>query len=150
MYKICGKCKNNKLLSEFSFKSVKKGLRQSNCKECHQKYSKLHYNNNKSLYFKKAIRNNKKYSERNYLIISNAKSVGCKICKENCNACLDFHHLNGKDKLDNIAHLNKYSVKYLQKEIKKCIVLCSNCHRKLHAGLITISVPNEGLEPPQP
>lgn len=46
-------------------------------------------------------------------------------------ACLDFHHL--KDKEFNISNeIRNLSIENLKKEINKCVVLCSNCHRKLH------------------
>ena len=46
-------------------------------------------------------------------------------------ACLDFHHL--RDKEFNIANeIKNLSIDNLKKEIDKCIVLCANCHRKLH------------------
>ena len=48
-------------------------------------------------------------------------------------ACFDFHHLEDKEKeLSKLIH--SWSSKYglIIQELKKCIVLCSNCHRKLH------------------
>ncbi len=49
----------------------------------------------------------------------------------------DFHHLNGEEKDYAMASLRMYSEKTMMKEVEKCAVLCSNCHRKLHAGLIS-------------
>jgi predicted HNH restriction endonuclease len=31
------------------------------------------------------------------------------------------------------------SIDSIIKEIDKCLVICSNCHRKLHAGLIQLT-----------
>lgn len=55
--------------------------------------------------------------------------------------CLEFHHIiNPKDK--EFSPANAYSwgwgIERIKKEISKCIVLCANCHRKLHAGHIKI------------
>jgi hypothetical protein len=49
--------------------------------------------------------------------------------------CFDFHHCDGK-KEHNISVLintSKRNKTIIENEIKKCIILCSNCHRKLHA-----------------
>lgn len=60
-------------------------------------------------------------------------SVGCKYCGETHPACLDFHHRNPEEKTANISFLiRNRSFESVQDEIKKCDVVCSNCHRKLH------------------
>ena len=46
---------------------------------------------------------------------------------------LDFHHENREDKIINVSSHWKTSWKQyekMKKEIKKCIVLCANCHRE--------------------
>lgn len=56
----------------------------------------------------------------------------CTICKGIFHpAAYDFHHLNPKEKDFNIA-LNLNYEDCLE-ELKKCILVCSNCHRELHA-----------------
>lgn len=59
---------------------------------------------------------------------------GCSLCGENHIACLDFHHINPSDKVRGISQMitSSYSWDTILKEIEKCVVLCSNCHRKLH------------------
>lgn len=54
----------------------------------------------------------------------------CQNCELNCNECLEFHHL--KDKKFTIANASEKSIKTIKQEIRKCIVLCSSCHRELH------------------
>ena len=59
----------------------------------------------------------------------------CSVCGEPHPACLDFHHKNKADKEMGIAQFCRTKVvskEVIEKEISKCIVLCSNCHRKLH------------------
>lgn len=61
------------------------------------------------------------------------KSLRCEVCGENHPACLDFHHINPKEKEFALGRVNKFlSIKMLQNEIAKCRVLCSNCHRKIY------------------
>lgn len=52
----------------------------------------------------------------------------------------DFHHLNPKEKSFGIANSSTTRSReaYLE-ESKKCIMLCSNCHRRIENNLITIN-----------
>lgn len=44
----------------------------------------------------------------------------------------DFHHIEKKEFAITQATLNKKSFKIIENESKKCIILCSNCHRLHH------------------
>jgi transposase len=135
--KTCTNCKKQKPESEFSFRNKSKGTKQPSCKECGKKYSKIHYTNNKAKYQAKARISTKAYYTRNKNYVDNYKSsIGCKHCPESESCCLDFHHIS--DKLDSIANMvgSGLSLDTIKNEISKCIVVCSNCHRKIHAGLI--------------
>ena len=48
---------------------------------------------------------------------------------------LCFHHKNNSEKDFKITNLVSYSTNRLLSEISKCIVLCQNCHAKLHIEL---------------
>ncbi len=65
--------------------------------------------------------------------------LSCNKCGENHPATIEFHHKDPKDKdieLSKVAN-NGWSIERIQKEIAKCEVLCSNCHRKEHyMGLV--------------
>ena len=59
----------------------------------------------------------------------------CERCSESHPGCLEFHHLDPADKEINLSEAvaNKgWSKEKIVNELQKCIVLCSNCHRKLH------------------
>ena len=58
----------------------------------------------------------------------------CEICGESHPACLDYHHKNPKEKVSIIYNLVRRTAdnKKILKEISKCILICSNCHRKIH------------------
>lgn len=51
---------------------------------------------------------------------------------------LDFHHLNPSQKDFTVGNRD-FKLKECIEETKKCIMLCSNCHRELHANLWTIN-----------
>jgi len=68
------------------------------------------------------------------LFLSILKSVGCSVCGEDDERCLDLHHRNPDEKLFSL-HLGNQgrSKSSWRTEAKKCVVLCANCHRKLGA-----------------
>ena len=65
----------------------------------------------------------------------------CQICTYNkCNSALDFHHIDPAEKDFSISSCSKNAAAWdkIIQEVKKCILLCSNCHRELHDGLIKL------------
>ncbi len=77
----------------------------------------------------------------------------CCVCGySKCSDVLEFHHLDPTKKDFSISG---YKIKNKMKifaEIKKCVMLCANCHREYHAGVIEITTPisfNENLIPPK-
>lgn len=63
------------------------------------------------------------------------KGGKCEICGYNkCIEALDFHHLNLNEKDFGLS--KKYiSFEKAKKEVDKCILVCANCHREIHAKL---------------
>ena len=61
----------------------------------------------------------------------------CQICGyDKCIQALDFHHVNPEEKTaDFNANANR-SWQTTREEIKKCILLCANCHREIHYNII--------------
>lgn len=131
----CYKCKEDKLEVDFCFQNKALGKRQTVCKLCQREYKRKHYYANKESHYKRNEKTNKKC--RDYVDQYKSQHF-CPFCKEKEPICLDFHHL--RDKTKNIAEMiGDGSFLKLKKEIEKCIILCSNCHRKLHAGIINLS-----------
>jgi len=88
-----------------------------------------HFQENKELY---KLKHQKRRDEVKTFIES--FKTECNKCGEDDKACLDFHHKNPneKDGSMNEAVKNTWAKEKILKEINKCIILCSNCHRKLH------------------
>ena len=128
--KICSKCQRELPIENFHLCNQKKDGRTTHCKECYNKYWKEYYNKNKARYVIKE----KTYRE-NFVDWFNQYKITlkCQVCGENHIACLHFHHLNPKEKDCAIAKLvhSKSKIRLL-KELKKCVVLCANCHAKEH------------------
>lgn len=63
------------------------------------------------------------------------KTLKCARCPERHPACLDFHHKKPSEKsfaIGEVGARTDVGWETVLKEIKKCIVLCANCHRKAH------------------
>ena len=61
----------------------------------------------------------------------------CAICGySKCNSALEFHHLNSKEKDFTLGQNANISFEKAKEEIKKCILVCSNCHREIHSNLL--------------
>lgn len=69
------------------------------------------------------------------------KKDGCEICSEKEQCCLSAHHVDDSLKRFNIAawRIKGFRVSDLRDELTKCLCLCENCHRKVHAGKLSIS-----------
>ncbi len=66
------------------------------------------------------------------------KGGKCVFCGYNkCQAALDFHHLDPKGKDFGLSKngITRSWVK-TKTELDKCILVCSNCHREIHAGIL--------------
>lgn len=71
--------------------------------------------------------------------LSNLKhQSGCVRCGERNAVCLDYHHTDPTQKLFHLGNIRGRSLKEIDEEISKCVVICANCHRKLNAGLFTL------------
>jgi len=87
---------------------------------------KLRYSRRDNL-TKKKLRNHRKKIINKYKLLK-----GCKLCgyKKHFSA-LEFDHINRSLKIKAISRLIKESNSWemVKEEIKKCMLLCANCHR---------------------
>lgn len=103
---------------------------QSACRKCQKEYRKKHYELNKDKYINKAKIYKIEFSK---WFEDLKKELKCAKCGENRFWVLDFHHKDPLLKEDNVSLLaQNQNKKAVLKEIEKCEVLCSNCHRDLH------------------
>jgi 5-methylcytosine-specific restriction endonuclease McrA len=61
--------------------------------------------------------------------------AGCAVCGESDPCCLHFHHVRGKAFELSRA---KRCPSALLAETAKCVVLCANCHAKVHDAVETL------------
>jgi len=61
----------------------------------------------------------------------------CQVCGEPTPCCLVFHHIDPKLKFYNITNLwGCRDLNVLADELAKCVIICCNCHAKVHAKQI--------------
>lgn len=64
----------------------------------------------------------------------------CTACGYNkCTEALDFHHLDPAEKEIEPSKVFTRSWERIQVELDKCVLLCANCHREVHAGVRNIT-----------
>jgi len=115
----CKRCNSNKLLYKFANAGTVNGknYKRYYCKKC---YSVI-----------KALARKRKSD----WMIEYKSTLQCSECGYDKNPrVLHFHHISNKDKVYNVSDMvcNGYSVANIKREIRKCIVLCANCHHEKH------------------
>lgn len=130
--KTCSTCKIDKDETEYSFRNKAKGLLQHQCNDCRRLSAKLSYQKHKKAVVAKVLVRN--LEKRDWFQDIKA-GLSCCVCGENDPICLDFHHLDPNEKdFEPAKGRHTKSKADIIKELNKCACLCSNCHRKQHAG----------------
>ncbi len=135
--RICSKCSEVKTESEYFVKDSRQNRLHAQCKACYTAQRatnyKEHYEKYRPIYLARAkarraqLRTIYRTNMLEYL-----SDKFCVICRENDIRVLEFDHLNPSEKLFSISQavrLNR-SWQDVELEIKKCRILCSNCHKK--------------------
>lgn len=116
--KTCSKCKLVKNFSDFYRK--KNNAPTSYCKECNLLLSK---ERNRS-------------AKEECISFLGGKCISCGFNKYV--GALEFHHLDPKSKDFEISKRYREFNDAIKKELSKCVLLCSNCHKMVHAGVISV------------
>ena len=136
--KICPDCGFEKSIEEFSFKNKASDTRQVYCNEHRRLRERIRYQRIKKNVIAKSIRRR----------IENTQAFGewkrhleCVVCGEDNSVCIDFHHKDPKQKEYGISIMRGrgYKISRIILEISKCVVVCANCHRKIHNGDLTVT-----------
>jgi hypothetical protein len=85
---------------------------------------------------KNVLESSRKRMIRNREFVKNYKEGRkCELCGyNNYPQLLEFHHKNRKEKTNGVNLLMKTlkNLRIIEEEIKKCRLLCANCHKELH------------------
>jgi hypothetical protein len=67
------------------------------------------------------------------------KGGKCNICNyDRCVSALEFHHLEPSKKDFTLSQSMNTAWNKIEEELDKCILVCANCHREIHEGIIKI------------
>lgn len=125
----CTKCGIEKELSEFHKNKTRHDNLSSWCKTCQTSHKKIHYEKYKEIYKNNFHKNSKWWFDFK-------KNLKCERCGFSHPAALDFHHKDPTTKQKGFTFNRNCYIKRkdeILKEIEKCEVLCSNCHRIEHS-----------------
>jgi len=133
--KICNGCKEAKPLTEYNKSSTQKSGLRTRCKTCERESARDFYRKHPNGYKKRAAIQRDKIREYLGKVISEIRERrGCAFCPERTPCVLDFHHVIKGEPITRVA---SKGYGRFEQELRKCVVVCANCHRKIHAGLLT-------------
>lgn len=126
MNKRCYICRETKPISEFYGDRSKADGYDTKCKACNKVVTK--------------VRSDRAQERRTALLKELVGVRGCRLCGETDEVVLTFHHVDPGQKLGRVHEFvnGRKSERRLREEVAKCIVLCLNCHRRVHAGVAHI------------
>jgi len=90
---------------------------------------KTYYENNKEKLIAYQV---ERYKNLSILFNEWKKTLSCSKCGEHDVACLEFHHCDPTEKEQTVIKMVARGLKSVLKELKKCVVVCANCHNKIH------------------
>ena len=128
--KLCRTCNKEKRACEFHKQRRNKDGLQSVCKTCRKELDKKYHS-------KRVVANKKRYKFTREYVDSWKRDHGCACCEEVEPVVLEFHHPDNNKEFAIASGMVAVSFDRLKAEIAKCVVVCANCHRKLHAGLLS-------------
>jgi len=125
--KLCPGCKYDKLVEGFAKNKLRKDGLQVYCRECKSRVDNAYYLRNKQEHYQRV---------RNYLLQNRRKlweyllTHPCADCGESDPVVLEFDHFKVKELAISNMLRRRFSWSAIEKEIEKCDVRCSNCHRR--------------------
>lgn len=109
-------------------------------REKHSEYMKTYLQNpvHKRKHVARIQRNRAAHKIAVAALLADFRKFGCDLCGEKEHCCLSAHHVGKKDFALARAFTLGYSITRIKAELAKCMCVCENCHRKVHAGKISI------------
>jgi hypothetical protein len=133
--KICVTCQLPKEEEEFNWRYKALGIRAKICRECQSGHQRTWYQDHQEQEKERVRRRRVKARELAREYVWNYKSSHpCSQCGVSDPVVLDFHHVRGKGANVGKLIMDGASIERIKVEITLCIILCSNCHRKLTAS----------------
>lgn len=139
--KLCTKCNTLKLANDYFVRNKAKGRLHAQCKACYKNHRRSyhagHYVKYRQNYLKRAsARNLINRKKLRVKMLSYLQNKTCTICGFSDIRALEFDHINPNLKSFSIARAlsDGCSWERILIEIKKCRIVCANCHKIRTAG----------------
>lgn len=134
--KTCTKCNLRKDHQEFPPNRACSDALSSWCRSCHRAAERAHSLKNRGRYVSRRLanaahikRNAEEVRRQRKQFIERLKSGACLDCRKRYPSyCMDFDHVRGQKRIK-ISSMGNHSVEAILDEIKKCDLVCANCHR---------------------
>jgi len=132
-HKVRYQIRKHKMISSF-YKKKKESLKK--CTRCGEENQDEFYNRQKITCKSCQILETSTNKRNRRKFILNTMGNQCEKCGySKCAEALEVHHLDSKTKDENFTTVSSWSEEKILKEIKKCVLLCANCHREAHARM---------------
>ena len=124
-----------RLLQKYGLKNIYEKPRK--CEECGETDPSLFEKKRKKLCCKCKNKQRLLYRQNKRKQIVSYLGGECRCCSFDKYPCsLDVHHLDATKKDPDFKCVNHWSWERVKKELKGCILVCSNCHRAIHNNYI--------------
>lgn len=135
---LCTRCGEYKPIDAFAHSRARRLGVRAHCHVCEREQATAYSRKNPGPYRDRA--HAQRIVVRRYLnaFLDEVRvSRGCAFCHTHEGCTLDFHHA---EKGKNPFRISQYTM--LERELRKCLVVCASCHRRVHAGLLQ---PTDGM-----
>ncbi len=131
--KLCRLCGIEKPVSEFYKRKVSSDRYGSYCKVCHGVKQRECRHRDPEAYRERMRKHRARFQDP---LEEYKRQRGCANCGEREPCCLAFHHLDPTKKDFTLSSVTWMREELIQAEIAKCVVICHNCHSRVHAGIL--------------
>ena len=132
----CTKCLREKSQEDFFIRDKTRQIRHKQCKDCYREHRKTyyqeHYRKYHNRYIERALKRRRARKQAYRINMLNyLKDKQCENCGNADIRVLEFDHIDAANKSFGIARGIDYTRNWeeLLLEIKKCRILCANCHK---------------------
>lgn len=134
--KKCSKCNSKKPIEAFYLRKtgIRAGQYYDRCIECYKNRGREYYHVNKARQLELALkRRHRRIADLRKFVNEQKRDKSCMDCEGTFPSyVMDFDHRDSTSKINNIGKIGSkglYTVKQVIDEIKKCDLVCANCHR---------------------
>ena len=144
--KCCKECQKLLPLDSYAMNQQYRDKKDPRCKDCYNRRQRARKRvPDEKLKYRRPTRSSDGISKQaKVAYIQELKTAPCTCCGTyEPPPSMDFHHLDETTKEFSLGKISTsrggiFTLEQIKKEIAKCILICANCHRKLHSNLLCL------------